>query len=640
MPPVPIQIAAANGGSSPSSTTSTSTSTSTSSYTRSSSSIAAQPPALPVTTTTSSTSTTRRGSPTPTFSDDRENYHRVEFEAPLSAGVEGAGVQQQQQAQLAQGRFSIDLSLELERELENMESPPVTPVNHSARKGRAGSDASHVRREDSVKQEGHADDPAPDPEILAHIITQLRRSLAEMTKERDDLLKMMEDATRREAEAQDALQIMTEKATAAEEQMMEMRRKMKEDEDQISLLRTKVEESRRGLMRLQTEKRQSMTPIDIARASGALASFGNQPSSKRASFVPLTGSGRQNGHKRISSVNDSSFGAFPTPDMTPSPNAHAFNIAATEAILSGAPASSGSRRFFGRQSPDGDGLHSAASADSAAAATAAEMVAMRKELQAVKDELEMAKHDLIEAKEAKEASETCVTALREFIAENNVGAAVGGEGAPAHVKLPPPPTMATGEEEYSDSKKTGTGWGFKLWGSSSSNSSGSGSNGNDSSSGAGPYSASVTASPMLPSSSAALAHSPASATPIGTAAATAPLSRKLGGFFSSRVSTSSSDSREQSRTPLPPPLVLPQLQTNAAATRMPSQRDSMYSYSDASSVAEPVSPGSDINGLGTAGYVKTAAGFEKVGVVAEEEMQGGITPVHVSMSTMDLEGLR
>lgn len=387
-------------------------------------------------------------------------------------------------------------------------------------------------------------------------------------------------------------------------------------------------------MRLQTEKRQSMTPIDVARASGALASFGNPPSSKRASFVPLTGSGRQNGHKRISSVNDSSFGAFPTPDLTPSPNVHAFNIAATEAILSGAPSSS--RRFFGRQSPDGDGLHSAASVDSAAAAaTAAEMENTRKELQAVKDELEMAKHDLLEAKEAKEASETCVTALREFIAENNVGASEGG-GTGAHVKLPPPPTMATGEEESSESKKTGTGWGFKLWGSNS---------GIDSPLrsgvvGAGPHSASVASgpSPMLPSSSA-LAHPPATATPIGAP----PLSRKLGGFFSSRSSVSSSHSREQCQPQLPP-LVLPQLQTNAAATRMPSQRDSMYSYSDASSVAEPVSPGSDINGLGTAGYVKTAAGFEKVGVVAEEELEGksldGITPVHVSMSTVGLDGLR
>lgn len=385
-------------------------------------------------------------------------------------------------------------------------------------------------------------------------------------------------------------------------------------------------------MRLQTEKRQSMTPIDVARASGALASFGNPPSSKRASFVPLTGSGRQNGHKRISSVNDSSFGTFPTPDLTPSPNAHAFNIASTEAILSGAPSSS--RRFFGRQSPDNDGLHSAASVDSAAAAAnAAEMETIRKELQVVKDELEMTKHDLLEAKEAKEASEMCVTVLREFIAENNVGAS--GEGAGANVKLPPPPTMATGEEESSDSKKTGTGWGFKLWGN---NSGGVDSPLRSGVVDAGPHSASVAGpSPMLPASS--MAHPPASATPIGAA----PLSRKLGGFFSSRSSASSSHSREQSQPQLPP-LMLSQLQTNAAATRMPSQRDSMYSYSDASSVAEPVSPGSDINGLGTTGYVKTAAGFERVGVVAEEEIEAksldGMTPVHVSMSTVDLDGLR
>ena len=213
-----------------------------------------------------------------------------------------------------------------------------------------------------------------------------------------------------------------------------------------------------------------MAPIDVARASsGTFASFTSPPSSKRASFVPLTGSmqGKASGHRRNGSVNDANLAAFPaTPDQTPSPNMRAFNIASAEASLSGAPSSS--RRFsglFGRQA-DNDAIDNSAIATENSA-SAFELETVRKELQAVKDELENVKHDLGEMTEAKEASETCVTALRDFIADNNVGVVDASTG----LKLPPPPTMATGEETSGESKKSGSGWGFKLWGNGVSDSS-------------------------------------------------------------------------------------------------------------------------------------------------------------------------
>lgn len=379
-------------------------------------------------------------------------------------------------------------------------------------------------------------------------------------------------------------------------------------------------------MRLQTEnRRQSMVPIDVSRASAAtLSSFMSPPSSKRASFVPLTGSGRPNGHRRISSVSDS-FGTIPTPELTPSPNVHAFNIAAAEAALSGRRSSG----FFGRPADlDASIAHSVESSPGSAAVTnTAELEALLKELQALKNELHTAKHDLVEAKEAKEASESCVTVLREFIAENSIGA-----GGPAtNIKLPPPPTMTTGQEELAESKKTGTGWGFKLWGSNT---------------GVDSPLRSSTVNNIVPHSAALstaslMVHSmnpPSSAVPIGAA----PLSRKLGGFFSSRSSISSNHSRDQS---LPAPLHLPQLQTNAASTVTRSTmsiRDSMYSHSDASSIAEPVSPGSDINGLGTAGYMKTVGlgGSDDVVVHTHELTSLDGTPVRVSVSAVDLDGLR
>jgi len=212
----------------------------------------------------------------------------------------------------------------------------------------------------------------------------------------------------------------------------------------------------------------------------------------------------------------------------------------------------------------------------ASAVNSEELETLRKELQSVKDELVNVKHDLMEAHEAKEASETCVKALREFIDDNNVGVvATGGSSpTPAPIKLPPPPTMTTGEEGPDRGRSNG-GWGFKLWGVDSPLKSSM------------PFSASMaTPSPMGPVNSTLTS-------PLPPVIAAAPLSRKLGGFFSSRSSLSSNSS--QQRQPVPP------LQTNAAGVQLSlqSQRESSYSFSDTSSVTEPISPGSDIHGLGT-----------------------------------------
>ncbi|KAF8199166.1 hypothetical protein BJ912DRAFT_1132529 [Pholiota molesta] len=444
------------------------------------------------------------------------------------------------------------------------------------------------------RADSRVNDVSPDPEVLAHIVTQLRISLADMTKERDELLKMLATASTQEANAKDALQ--------AEEELTILRKKTKEDEDQIALLRTKVEESRRGLMRLQTEnRRQSMAPIDVARASSVnFTSFTSPPSSKRASFVPLTGSsqGKSPGHRRVTSVNDIGLGAFPTPDQTPSPNMRAFNIASAEASLSSAPGSS--RRFsglFGHAHSDGDVL-SPPAAEAPPSPNMLELETLRKELQAIKDQLDTAQHELIEANEAKEASETCVIALREFIAENNVG---------IH-------ESATGSS--TESKKSGSAWGFKLWGNGAADPAAKSGIGN------APHSAvPVGSSPMV-----ATAHMP----PPSATIAPAPLSRKLGGFFSSRSTSISSTAS------LPQPLAL-HLQTNAAANQLLSQRDSMYSHSDVSSIAEPISPGSDINGLGTATYQSKSLAAHQEEVLVRDLTNSEDISVRVSMSGSDVE---
>ncbi|KAF9258881.1 hypothetical protein L218DRAFT_908838 [Marasmius fiardii PR-910] len=357
--------------------------------------------------------------------------------------------------------FSIDLSLELERQLES-ESLPSSPAHNA---------------------DVHPHRDSLDPSVLAHIIMQLRQSLTDMTKERDDLLALIASAHSKEAELNDALQHMTDKATGMEEELSEARKKMRDDEEAISLLRSKVEESRRGLMRLQTEnRRHSVQPLDMSRAALSLP-FGSPPSSKRASFTPLTGNptARANGHKRLSSVSDRDVASIVDQD------ANAQFITFTEP----SPASRISG-LFGRSSPPREGHLSSTS----------EMDTLKKELASVKTELEETRAELSEATEAREASETCVKTLRDFITENNIGSG----------KVESPPTVP-GELNSPVNKKQG-GWGFGLWKV-------------DTSVG-GVAATNTNTSPTD--------------RPDPTPTSTTPLSRKIGGFFARQPSISSNES--------------------------------------------------------------------------------------------------
>lgn len=150
--------------------------------------------------------------------NDHPSAQGTLFEAPNSAEVQPVKDRKY---------FSIDLSLELERQLE-MESTPVTPAR----------DLTGAVEDTEQKHE------ALDPEILAHLVMQLRHSLSEITKERDELAKLLADSNNKEASLTDALQLMTEKATTTNEELDIARRKNREDEEAIVLLRAKVEESR------------------------------------------------------------------------------------------------------------------------------------------------------------------------------------------------------------------------------------------------------------------------------------------------------------------------------------------------------------------------------------------------------------
>lgn len=115
-------------------------------------------------------------------------------------------------------RNSIDLTLELERQLDN-ESLPTSPADPRF--------AIH-----------------PDPSVLASLVTQLRLSLTEVERERDQLKEELCETQARENSLQDALGTVSQKCTRLEDELAATVVKNQEDQDAVVMLRGKLEDSR------------------------------------------------------------------------------------------------------------------------------------------------------------------------------------------------------------------------------------------------------------------------------------------------------------------------------------------------------------------------------------------------------------
>lgn len=303
---------------------------------------------------------------------------------------------------------------------------------------------------------------------------------------------------------------------------------------------------RRALMRLQTEKRMSQVSnlaLDLSRPPPAHASLSGPPSSKRASFAPLTGSSASRmSHRRISSVSDSGYLLSPPPNgefstSWPPPSPRTQHIPEDPEFTPTIPQSHNRRvsLLFGR----GAAPHFEAPAEEA------EIHLIRKQLGELQKQLDDTKRELVETQEAREASELCVRALRTFISENNVGIP---SAMKAGTTSPPTPS-------HTKQGSTASRWGFRLWTS-----------GTD-------VDANKTGTPTSTPTST-LPPDPGSTLP--SLSQTAP-QRKFGGFFSTRTSISSASSTRPPYDPM--------------------HQEPMYNGSDTSSLAEstgPASPASEI----------------------------------------------
>ena len=265
--------------------------------------------------------------------------------------------------------------------------------------------------------------------------------------------------------------------------------------------------------------------IDLSRAGPS--TLNGPPSSRRASFQPLTGTtaGRMNAHRRISSVSDSASLLYNEHGQllgSPRGQLEPLLLSNSAPPTAPAPAPNASRRisgFFGR---------AAQTPELTPTADAAEVEELRKELQAAKEQLEETRIELAEAKEAQEASETCANALRTFIADNSIGMAPPG-GRPEPPQRPPPAPRTTSDESRHSASASGR-WSFRLW--------------NTPANAAGAGSASASSSPALPSA-------PAPASISAMPQQQPPLAKKFGGFFSGRAGSMSSTASVPASHPHP-----------------------------------------------------------------------------------------
>lgn len=197
-----------------------------------------------------------------------------------------------------------------------------------------------------------------------------------------------------------------------------------------------------------------------------------------------------------------------------------------------------------------------------------EIQSLKQDIKSLKESLEETRHELSEANEAREASEQCAKALRDYISEFRVG-----EKGSSLSNMPPPTTSAKAEDPKSASK-----WSFKLW--------------NGGNSAASPSNAPTT--PLSqPTSSSVLAPVSSPQPPV--------LTRTIGSFFSSRTGSVSSV------TPFttPPPTQQPLMdRASSDVSSVTEEEEPNSPYSDASRTPAQVvirqfttgSPGSDVDG--------------------------------------------
>ncbi|WWD18097.1 hypothetical protein CI109_102545 [Kwoniella shandongensis] len=370
--------------------------------------------------------------------------------------------------------------------------------------------------------------PVPEthsPETEA-LIASLRTSLSSAQSQlsvQATRLSTLADVEAELSQLKDQYAFLTAAREAVETQLQEEVKKREVAEENVEMLRGQVEQARRGVMTLQKQDADRKRMSVIGGGVGAMG-LGLGEEEILASLASV-GEGHQRGeskiykrqsmmaarsHRRVSSQSEPSVDIYSTATdraITSSPNAQMSGNAATTSAagtLRPNTVAGGLRELrLGTTPPTAvaplalspaatannphqsgyfdESLHAqpkVAQPESPSKNEAAAVAAAAKEeASQLRAELGTLQAKLEESEEARMASETCLKALREFMASNSASGednAEQGDGMTAStadllkgIRLPPLPTDRDADEEHHDTSSTQpakpSGWGFKLW---------------------------------------------------------------------------------------------------------------------------------------------------------------------------------
>lgn len=357
--------------------------------------------------------------------------------------------------------------------------------------------------------------PTSSAEDVELLISELRASLSSsqtLLSTQATRLSTLSDVETELARFKDQYAFLTAAKDAVEAQLKEEVKKREVAEENVEMLRGQVEQARRGVMQLQKQdkerKRMSLIPGMSGQGAGSLGlGLGEEEvlsaeATQRESKLVKRQSMISRGHRRASSQSEPNdiHGSITASAITTSPNPQAGTLR---------PVVGGLRELrLGHTSPSNNlpspsattnnphqsgyfddpiALNKRTLTDSPPSKQAKEVDSKisDEEMARLRAELQATQVQLVESEEARVASETCLKALREFIAA--FGGTTDGEGSELGdgggmsastaellkgIRLPPLPTDRDHDDDQDalgsaagamSEKAKPSGWAFKLW---------------------------------------------------------------------------------------------------------------------------------------------------------------------------------
>ena len=335
--------------------------------------------------------------------------------------------------------------------------------------------------------------PAKDEdEDLSSTVASLREELASAQTQlqtQSTRLASLSDLEPQLAQVKDQHAFLSAAKEAVEAQLKDERSKREQAEEQVEALqaqvdalRGQVEQARRGVMQLQKQEKerkrasQMVLPHNMAALGlgGPSAGAGGgglespEEEKKRESFM------KTKAHRRVSSQSENSIatsaGASATVPDPPARQATGLRELRLGQHAHAAPTSPSAQTITLSPAP----VDTSPPGPAKASPPAPPAKDYEPELASLRTEVLMLQRRLGESEEARQASESCLKALREFIASPTEKGVIDLTSADIQgIRLPPLPTdrepddvleapVMTKEKSGSGGKGTG-GWGFKLW---------------------------------------------------------------------------------------------------------------------------------------------------------------------------------